>query len=259
MRDFTEFASILFVIALVIAGVQWLLLRFTHWGVALAATAFISFVVGAFYVQLKHATPNGGSSGPDFAAFITPTLVAFTVFFISLLLLGYFTQNKLPRVAYIFTFGSVALFGIVRYAYQEVTLATYYATYFSTCKVTIVNEADGGEAKVQEIRIRNTSNGHELPMIASTKASLSLMVRFADKISFGRESATSTHLVRKEFPFDYSLCKEEQEKGTGLLFWIPIPKILPMRFVLLPDEKVDLYIGGDFVNQYQLADPVPQE
>ena len=258
MRDFTEFASILLIIALVIAGVQWLLLRFTHWGLALAATAFISFVVGAFYVQLKHATPNGGSSGPDFAAFITPTLVAFSVFFIILLLLGYFTQNKLPRVAYIFTFGSVALFGIVRFAYQEVKLTTYYATYFSTCKVTIVNEA-GGETNVQEIGFRNSSNGHEMPVMVSKETSLSMVVRFADKISFRSKSPTSNHLVRKEFPFDYSLCKEEQEKVSGLLFWIPSPKILPMRFVLLPDDKVDLYLGDVLVNQYQLADPVPQK
>src|SRR5690606_13538807 len=137
-----------------------LLLRFTHWSVALAATAFISFIVAAVYVQLKNATPNGGSSGPGFAEFIAPTLVVFTVFFIGLFLVGYFSQNKLPGIAYVFTFGSVAFFSVVRFGYQEVKHTTYYAAFFSTCKVTIVNEA-GSETRVQEIGFRNTSNGHE--------------------------------------------------------------------------------------------------
>lgn len=251
MRDFKEFALILLVIALVIAGVQWLLLRFTHWAVALAATGVISFVIASVYVQLKNATPNGGSSGPGFAEFVTPTLVVFAVLFIGFLLVCYFMQYQLPGTAYKFTFGAIALFAIIHFGYQEVKQATFYAGLFSICKVTIMDEADS-VTKLEEIRFTNTSNGVYLPVIASNEDALSSMVRFADKISFITKSPTSDRMVRKEFPFDYSLCKETQH--SGIIFWVKTSRILPMKIVLLPDEKVDLYIGGDFVEQYQLGD-----
>lgn len=254
MQDLKEFIFILLAIAFVIAGVQWLLLRFTHWAVALTATGFISVIIASVYVQLKNATPNGGSSGPGFGEFILPTFMVFTILFCGFLLVCYFMQYQLPGIAYKLTLGSIALFTIIRFGYQEVHNMNLYYSLFSNCEIEVVNAADS-TPNLQEIGFKNTSNGLVLGIAPSSKApSVSQMLRFADRIFFRTNSPKSNRSVTKEFPFDYSICKETQHKGTSLFFWISTIDILPMRIVLQPDEKADLYLDGNFIKQYDFSD-----
>lgn len=254
MQDLKEFVFILLVIAFVIAGVQWLLLRFTHWVVALTATGFISFIIASVYMQLKNATPNGGSSGPGVGEFIVPTFVVFIILFCGFLLVCYFMQYKLPCIAYKLTFGSIAIFGLIRFGYQEIQGLTFYYELFSQCEIEVVDKA-GGISTLQEIGFKNTSNGIVSHIDPHSKVpSESRMTRFANEIIFYSNSAETNRRITQEFSFDYSLCKEEQRKGTGLFFWIRPTGILPLRIVLLPDEKVDLYIGGNFIKQYCYSD-----
>ena len=254
MKDFIDFAFVLIVIACVIAGVQWLLLRFTNWSVALAATGVVSFIIAVIYVSLKNATPNGGSNGPTLSEFVTPTLIIFIALFCGFLLVCYFTQYQLPKIAFVLPLSLVAVFVIGHYGYQEVHNMNLYYSLFSNCELEVVNEADS-TSNLQEIVFKNTSSGIVVRIEPSSKApSVSQMLRFADRIFFRTNSAKSNRLETKEFPFDYSICQETQRKGTGLFFWIPTTETLPMRIVLQPDEKADLYVGGNFIKQYQFSD-----
>lgn len=251
MQDLKEFVFILLVIAVFIAVIQWLLLRFTHWSVALAATGLISFIIAFIYISLKNATPNGGSNGPELSEYITPTLVAFTVLFCGFLLVSLLTPAKLPKIAYILPITLVAVFAISRFIYQEVENATVYYDLFSDCNLEIVNETNGS-SNLHEIGFKNTSNSVVLVMEPnSEEPNISSMLRQADQIFFRSNSSKTDRLFTQEFHFDYSICKEE-EKNPTLFFWLKATKVLPIKFVLLPNEKVDLYIGGNFIKQYQL-------
>src|SRR5690606_12740696 len=120
MQDLKELILISLVIAVFIAGLQWLLLKFTHWSIALAATAFISFVIGSLYVALKHARPNGGSSGPPASEFITPALIMFAVFLLGLWLVSYLTKDQIPKIAIILPLCLIIVFAIGRNVYEYV-------------------------------------------------------------------------------------------------------------------------------------------
>ena len=101
-QDIKELFGALLIIVFIIAGLQWLLLRFTHWSVALAATGFISLFISFIYVSLKHASPNGGSRGPAASEYITPSLVVFTALLCGLAVVYYLmnqnTQRPTPKL-----------------------------------------------------------------------------------------------------------------------------------------------------------------
>lgn len=252
MQDLKEFVFILLVIAVFIAGIQWLLLRFAHWSVALAITGFISFIIAFIYVSLKNATPNGGSSSPGLSEYITPTLVAFMILFCVLLLVSHFTQYKLPKIAYVLPISLVFVLAIGRFVYQEVENATIYYDLFSDCNLEIVNETNG-TSNLHEIGFKNTSSSLVLVIEPDSKEpGVSSMVRQTDRIFFRSNSSKTDRLFTQEFPFDYSLCEEQKKDSHALFFWLQETKILPIKMVLLPNNKVDLYIGGNLVKQYQL-------
>lgn len=254
MQDFKEFAFALLVIALVIAGVQWLLLRFTHWVIVLTATGLMSIIIASVYVQLKNSSPNGGSSGPDFGEYIVPTFVVFTLLFCGFLLICYLMQYQLPIIAYKLTFGSIALFAILRFGYREIKNVTFYNELFSKCEIKVVDKT-GGKSILKEIVFKNTSNGLITNKDPYSKApSEPRIARFADKIIFYSNSVKTNRRTAHEFPFDYSLCMETQQKGEGLFFWIQTKSISPMIIVFLPDDKAELYIDGNFIKQYQFSD-----
>lgn len=259
MQDLKEFVFILLVIAVFIAGIQWLLLRFTHWSIALAATGFISFIIAFIYVSLQNATPNGSSYGPELSDYITPTLVAFTVLFCGFILVSLLTPHKLPKIAYVLPISLVVVLAIGRFIYQEVENVTVYYDLFSDCDLEVVNETDG-TSNLHEIGFKNTSSGIVFVIDPNSKEpGVHSMIRQADQIFFHIISHKTNRLFKQEFRFDYSICKEEEKTSPTLFFWLQETRILPIKIVLLPNEKVDLFVDGNFVKQYQLNDSDVQE
>lgn len=89
-QDILELGILLIICVFIIAGLQWFLLRFTHWSVALGATALLAIFISFFYVSLKHATPNRGNNATDFSEYVTPTLVIFISLLFGILAVVYF-------------------------------------------------------------------------------------------------------------------------------------------------------------------------
>lgn len=253
MRDLQELGVILLIIVAVISGVQWFLLRFTDWWVALLVTGIIAFIITFCYVALEHATPNGGSNGPPVSAYITPTLIIFSSLLLGMWLVAYLTKNQLPKMVFIVPLCFMFVFAIGRNVYQYVSSATFYFTNFSTCKIEVLDEA-GGSSNVDVILFKNSSSGYTTNIrTASKEVFYPQMIRFADKITFYYPPKNKER-PKKEFSFDYSLFKEEKGPTVGYCFWLRSHKTLPMKIVLLPDDKVDLYLGGNLVKQYNLND-----
>ena len=124
-------------------------------------------------------------------------------------------------------------------------------TLFCNCKIELVDNT-GGKSNLREIYFQNTSSSLVSSVeINSNESVYPRLVRDASKITFEgyREKIGMTH---QDFPFDYSLCKEKDGKTAGLCFWVKEKDVLPMKIIVLPNNKVDLYIDGELVKQYQL-------
>ncbi|PXY46995.1 hypothetical protein [Flavobacterium hydrophilum] len=251
-NDAKELIGMLIVLTVIIAGVQWFLVRFTHWSVALGVTGLIAFFIGFLYVSLKHATPNGGSNGPDSSEYITPMFVIFASLLCGLALVCHLTQNRVPKKAYLIPLALILMFAILRYVYVYIADATFYHAQFSSCKIELVDET-GGTSVVEQISFQNPSNGYTTDIRPDFKEEpYPHIVRFADKIIFRNYSAKAGQSFTKEFPFDYNLLKEKKGVRIGFVFWLHQKIVLPMKIVLKPYNVVELYIDNHFVKQYQL-------
>lgn len=257
MQDIKEFAFILLIITIVIAGVQWLMLRFIHWSVALIATGFISLFISSIYVSLKHATPNGGSNGPPASEFITPALIMFAALLLGLWLVSYLTKTQIPKMAIVLPLCLIVVFAVGLKVYEYVHATSFYFKHFSDCEIELLDES-GGMSNVDVILFQNSSSGYSTDIHTRMKEKpYPQMIRFADKIIF-YYSTQNTERTNIEFPFDYSLCKEKAGP-IEYVFWLRSHSILPMKIILLPDDKVHLYLGGNFVKEYRLKDTETEE
>lgn len=253
MQDLKEFVFILLVIAVFVAGVQWFLLRFTHWSIALAATAFISITIGSLYVALKHTRPNGGSSDPPASEFITPALIMFGVLLLGLWLVSYLTKNQIPKIAIILPLCLIIVFAIGRNVYEYIHAVSFYAKHFSDCEIELLDKT-GSKSNVDVISFKNSTSGYSTDIHTRIKEKpYPQMVRFADTIIFRYYSIQTKKEFIQKFPFDYNLCKEKDEP-IEYCFWLRLHSTLPMKIVLLPNEKVDLYVGEEFIKQYEVSD-----
>ena len=249
-----ELIGMLIVFTIVIAVVQWFLVRFTHWSVALTATGIIAFVVSFLYVSLKHATPNGGSNGPDDSEYIMPMLVIFASLLCGLALVCYLTQNHLPKMAFLLPLTLIIVFAAVKYVYNYIDSATFYHTQFSSCEIELLDET-GGTSIIEQISFRNPSGGFTTDIHSNFKEKpYPHIVRFADEIIFRNYSTKTEQSFTKVFPFDYSLLKEKKGVRIGFLFWLHQKIALPMKIVLKPNDNIDLYIDNHFIKKYQLND-----
>ncbi|PKB17155.1 hypothetical protein [Flavobacterium sp. 5] len=250
-EDIRELTGILIVFVLIIAAMQWFLLRFTHWSVAFVVTGIIAFVVSFLYVSLSNASPNGGSTGPNVSEFITPTLIIFASLLCGLVLVSYLTQIRLPKLVFILPLVLIAVFAIARYMYGYIDDVTVYREIFSSCIIEIENNS--GENLVHEISFQNKSNSLTTTIDPSEKEPpYPFIPRSADKIIFRCVSVKMDRMFFQDFPFDYSLCKEKDGERMGLCFWLRQKVVLPIKIVLQPNNRVDLYIDNHLANQYQL-------
>lgn len=254
VQDIRELAGLLLICVLVIAGVQWFLLRFTHWSVAIAATCFIAFVISFLYVSLKHASPNGGSNGPDASEFVMPMVAMFLSLLCGLFIVARLSHNYIPGKVFVFVLAAIAVFAVGRYVYQYTENAAFYQKIFSRSSIEVLNESSE-ESIVREISFQNTSSGITANLDPDAEKQESLFIpRAADRIVFNCFSVKTDQMFLQDFPFDYSLCKETDGKRMGLCFWLRLKVTLPMKIVLQPGGHVSLYIDNRLVKQYQLSD-----
>jgi hypothetical protein len=253
-QDIKELGAILLILVLIIAGVQWFFVRFVHWSVALVVTGLIALFISSLYVSLAHATPNGGSRGPNASEFVTPTLVIFGALLCGLALVCHFSQIRLPKMAFILPFSLIAIFAIGRYVYQYIDNVTLSCELFSKCDIELKNQSDSG-VRVREICFQNTQNGLvNIIDPLSKQIPYPSLTRFSNRITFRCFSAKTDRIFSQDFPFDYRLCQEKEGQRLGFCFWLRQKVVLPMKIVLLPNGKVDLYLDSNLISQYQLND-----
>lgn len=254
VQDIRELVSLLLICVLVIAGVQWFLLRFTHWSVAIAATCFIAFVISFLYVSLKHASPNGGSNGPDASEFVIPMLTMFVSLLCGLFIVARLSHNYIPGKVFVVVLAAIVVFAVGRYGYQYIENVTFYQKIFSKSSIEVLNESSE-ESIVRGISFQNTSNAITVNVDPDAEKQASFFIpRAANKIVFNCFSVKTDRMFSQDFPFDYRLCKETDGKRMGLCFWLRLKVTLPVKIVLQPGGHVSLYIENRLVKQYQLSD-----
>lgn len=251
MQDIKELGIIALTTVLAIAGVQWLLLRFAHWSVALIATVLIGLFILALYVSLKHARPNGDSNGPPSSEYILAGIIVFTSLLLGMWLVSFLSKNQLPKLAIITPLCFILVFAVGRYIYHYIHSITQYNRLFSNCKIELVDNT-GGKSNLREIYFQNTSSSLVSSVeINSAKSLYPILVKDASRITF-HVYTEKKGMIRQPFPFDYSLCKEKEGKTAGLCFWVKEKNVLPLKIIVQPDNNVDLYIDGNLIKQYQL-------
>lgn len=134
MQDIKELGFIVLTAVLAIAGVQWLLLRFTHWSVAFIVTVLIGLFISGLYVSLKHARPNGGSSGPPSSEYIIPQIIAITSLLLGMWLVSLLSKTQVPKLAFIAPLGFIAVFVAGRLIYQYIHNITNTIAYSAIVK-----------------------------------------------------------------------------------------------------------------------------
>ena len=246
-----ELIGMLIVLAIVMAGVQWLFVRFTHWSAALIATVLITCIITFFYVTLSHATPNGGSNGPGTEAFITPFFVLSALLFCTLWLVCYLSGKQIPNLVIAAPLVVITLFGIGSYTYQYIDAIKLSGRLFSSCRIKIVNETDRAPV-LENIGFKCTSSSLVNYVDPDPKERSVFIPRDTDKIIFRYYPDTSETSMEEVFSFDYTLCAEKEYGSFGLVFWVPQKHILPITFILRSENKIDVYINNQFIQHYPL-------
>lgn len=253
MQDIKELVFIALTAVLAIAGVQWLLLRFTHWSVTFIVTVLAGLFISGLYVSLKHARPNGGSSGPPSSEYFFPQIIVITCLLLGMWLVSFLSKIQVPKLAFIIPLCFILVFTLGRHIYQYIYSVTHYNRLFSNCKIELV-DSTGGKSNLREIYFQNTSSSLVSSVeINSVVGLYPRLVRDASRISF-HSYTEKKGMIRQAFPFDYSLCKEKDGKTAGLCFWVTEKDVLPIKIIVLANDKVNLHIDGELVNQYQLKD-----
>lgn len=253
MQDIKELGFILMIIMLVIAGVQWFFVRFTHWSVALIATGIIAFIISFIYVSLSHASPNGGGGRTNSSEYIAPMLIIFAALLCGFVVVCHFAQIQLPKKAFVYPMTLLIVFAIGSFAYKYVKNATTYFRLFSKCEIEIIDETEG-KSNIREISFKDTTSSLVSNVdINSSSPPYPRLTRNASNIIFLRYTEAKG-MSHQNFPFDYNLCQEKEGDIVGFCFWLRQKVVLPMKIVIHSDEKVDLYLGGNLVQQYQLKD-----
>ena len=251
-QDIKDFITLLIICLFFIGGIQWILLRFTHWSVALIATVIIAFMISFLYVSLKHATPNGGSNGPDSSEFINPALAIFSTLLFGLFLVSYLTKTPLPKKVLFVLLALIIVFALGRYIVQYIENATFYQKIFSSNNLEIV-DLSKKESIINQIDLKNSDTGISYNLQLDKKgAHQTVIPRGTDTISFWCYTQDNGSF-RQSFPFDYNLCHEKDGKRMGFCFWLKMKVTLPLKIVLLPENKFSIYIDNKLVKTYQLS------
>ena len=247
----------LIILTPILAGIQWLLLRFTHWSIALIISGLISCVISFLYVSLSNATPNGAGNSVNFSEYITPAILIFSIFICGFCLVCYLNKNQIPKMVYVVSLSLIPLMilgQIGLHFIEKYKIRSYYNEVYGSCQIEIKNET-GNKPSIRRIYLESESclclTNIELKTNNDVNAilnqnDLNSIPRFANIIEFEYFSTKYGRLFIQEFPFDYSLCQENEEVGLHK------KSDLLIKIVLKTDQKVDLYIDNRFIKQYLL-------
>ena len=236
----------------VMAVIQWLLLGLTHWSIAMIVPGVLTFIVVCYVVALSHATPNGGSKGPDVSKFIIPLRWFEGFLLCSLWLISYLMNKPLPNMVIIIPLGLLLAFGIGQRMYNYVKSASFWYKNYSLCKLEIEDKTNS-RSTIAYIKF-SSSTKYSMDINPNTKQRPTTYIpRNMNKIVFRFRPKESNSSEICEFPFDYSLCQEKKSSKLSWLFWISQRTILPIKLTLLPNNKIDLYIDNHLVQHYELV------
>lgn len=252
-QDIKELSILLFLCLFIVGGIQWFLLRFTNWTVALTATALIAFMVSFLYVSVKHATPNGGSNGPDASEFINPALTIFIFLLIGLFFVSILSKTYFPKKALLTTLALTVLFVMGRTTLQYIQNAALCQELFSINNLEVVNISDG-KTTIQEVALHNSVSGISVNLELDRKGKSEVYIpKNTDKIVFRCYSTGKNGIFSQSFPFDPKLLKEKNGKRMGLCFWLRMKVSAPIKIVLQPENKFRLYIDDELITNAMVS------
>lgn len=250
----------LIILTLIVAGIQWLFLRFIHWSAAIVVTGFISFVISFLYVGLKHATPNGSNHSINSLEYISPTFLMFSIFLCGFCLVCYLSKVHTPKIVYGVSLSIIALMVIggllAVYITNHYNAIRYHNENYSSCQIEIKTDADvtpiirrisfKNDTKFKNLTTSIELDENKIIKATNNQSDIKDIPRFTNTIEFQCISTKTGNLFSQEFPFDYSLCQEKKKGKHNQKV------LLPIKIVLKTDQKVDLYINNHFIKQYLL-------
>jgi hypothetical protein len=247
-----EITGLLLLFLLAMAGLQWLLLWLIHWSVALIASELISFVLISYVVALSHASPNGGSNGPGASVFAAPLLFAGSVLLCSLWTLCFLMKKEFPNSVAIVPLCVIAAFVIGRFTYNHIRTIIFWGKNYSICNFQFENQRDN-MTRIHGISFKNQTTGFSTDIDPSSNPYPNRYIpRRTDQVTFRYMSSKTNRMVWQDFPFDYALCNEKESFAFDICFWVTKKNIYPIKFILLPDNKIDLYINNRLTKKYLL-------
>lgn len=277
-RNAIEIGNVLLIIALVFSVIQWLLVRFLHWGVALTATVIVAFALGTLYVQLKYATPNGGNYSIRDSEFVLPVLLVLSLFLCNLAgvyLLDTYLSKGTVASRYVYGwlgsyvaiptlwFGGQLVYNLVvveivsgRYTPYRVVVQ-YYANmpvdvweiWFNNSKNNVTNLINPGRSQVfvnplvyQPKDIRQKEDQLIYTLYDSGKEDLAIP-RNMDVIQIRWFSAVEGAFYSQDYPVVYAKLNPAAASGEKRT----------LRFLILNDGAVQLFLDDTLAYQFPKA------
>ncbi len=247
-----EKIGIFVTLIIIMVGIQWFLLWISHWSIVMIVTGGMSFFIVCFAVALSHASPNGGSKGPNASKFITPLLWVEGFLLCSMWLISHLMQKSLPDTVIVIPLSIIFVFAIGQFMYNYTKTRSFWYKNYSLCKLEIENKSEG-LTFIEYIKFMN-SNSYSMDINPNNLQWLTKYIpQNMDRIAFRFNTNETNRSIYQEFPFDYSLCQEKSTFSFDFLFWIRQKSVAPIKLIILPNNKVDLYIDNRLIQQFQLT------
>ena len=128
----------LIILAIIVFGIQWLLVRFIDWSLALIATGIIAYLISFIYVSLSHATPNGAGYNIVSSEYLNSFALVYFVFTFGFCLACYLSKHSIPKKAYFIALIPTVLI-FIRYIVLYIYYAVFYKYDYQPCKSPLCN------------------------------------------------------------------------------------------------------------------------
>lgn len=248
----------LIILTLIMAGLQWLLVKFTHWSVALIISGFVSVIISVFYVSISNATPNGAGNSVDFSEYITPTILIFLLFSCSFYFACHLNKIHLPKIAYKIFLGLILLVVIaviISNIIKNNKSVSYYKENYISCQIEIKNKM-GIKPFITSVFFVNELNNHstsvqlkrnkDINAILHEKNTRRRIPKFCNKIRFLCISSQTNTAFFQDYPMDFSLYQQKKD--------VKDKSKLKIKLIIKNDKEVDLYINNLLVKSFVLND-----
>lgn len=196
----------------IVAGIHWVLIRFTHWSFSLVLAVFISLAFAFVFVGYKNATPNGGNRKIPGMEYVLPAVV---VFCIQLPIMWYWSISSVGEISkssYWAVAGLLLTAVLVFTGYQIYTILkskAFYAKSFSKCQLKVASFDPN--IKIQELGFESWILNY-IDLKRESGAVLFegvySMPRFAEKLRVRALQSKLGTIQHMSIPLDYKLFKE---------------------------------------------------